>query len=400
MEIKRYLYLFLGTLTLLITGLMYNFTVFNEPIINDIGCNQSQISLAFSICQISLCCGGLILGHCYNKVKFNISMVIASLFLTIGLIFTSYAKTIVQVYIFYSILMNLSAGYLYKGVIAAVLPWFNDKPGLANGIMMLGAGLTAFVFNVPTTKLISIIGWRKSMRVLAVVAFVITFVVAITVRKKSVIAEHKNKKSLAKKEYETKEMIRSSYFYTYFIWSVLMLAGCTSITGNAISIARSIGINSQNAAVISMVISFFNSLGRVLYGILYDKKGFKASMLIVTTFFTLGAFMLQVGLVSKSVMALIIAFLGIGVAFGGIPTLSSTYILNMFGGKNYAKNYSVQGMFSLFSPIAGTSVFSIIYSMSNNYSLSYSYLVIYAIIGFLVFFMLNKLLEQEESYDK
>lgn len=53
-----------------------------------------------------------------------------------------------MIYVCYSVMLA-GAGFAYKALLTSVMTWFNDKPGLASGILVMGAGLTAFVFNVP-----------------------------------------------------------------------------------------------------------------------------------------------------------------------------------------------------------------------------------------------------------
>lgn len=109
-------------------------------------------------------------------------------------------------------------------------------------------------------------------------------------------------------------------------------------------------------------------------------------------FFAAGTVMLQLAIVSRSAVLLSVAFVAVGLAFGGIPTISSTYILHTFGRANYASNFSAMGLYSLFSPVFGTTVFSVLYGSTQDYSISYSYLVAYAAIAAVLYLALNRLL--------
>ena len=69
---KRYLYLIVGTISMCIYGLMYNWTVFSYPVQQSIGITESAAANVFSICQIFLTIGGLVSGFLYYKINYKL----------------------------------------------------------------------------------------------------------------------------------------------------------------------------------------------------------------------------------------------------------------------------------------------------------------------------------------
>lgn len=394
---KRYIYLALATASMCVAGLMYNFTVFHDVIMNSIAIDQSSISLVFSLSQIMFCTGGIIFGFIYNKFSYRFLMVIGGALMVSGFFLTGRATQAWQLFLFYSIMMNLGAGAVYKVVLSAVLPWFYEKPGLASGIMMMGAGLTAFVFNVPTTKVIEAMGWRAAMTILALIVFVIVFVSAFVVEKGEQVKKTGGVVESDPNDTETKAMVIDPRWYLFFIWTVLLLAGCTTVTGNAVNLSKSLGMTASGAAALSMVISLFNASSRIFYGRAYDKMGRKAVMTIAVTCFAIASVLLQISLRSGSVVMLVITFMTTGFAFGGVPTIASTYILQTFGRTNYAANFGVQSAYSIFSPILGTTVFSMFFRATNNYASSYTYILVYGVLAVVLHLVINRLLAKQEA---
>lgn len=396
---QRNLYLIIATSAMIVCGLMYNLTVFFEVLSEDLNASYSTISIVFSISQICFCIGGLVLGFVFNKFKYKWTMTLASVSMGLGLILASQSTQVWQLFLFYSLIMNISAGFIYKSVLSTVIPWFKDKPGLATGIMMMGAGLTAFIFNYPTTILILTIGWRNTMFLLGCLALCITLSAAHLIQRNTdqkTQTVNINEKTENRNDCNSKEMLATSKFYLFFVWTILLLAGCTTITGNSVGLSREIGLNVSESALLSMVISLFNAISRVWYGTLYDKRGRKLSMGIATTFFLLGALFLEIAMVYKNMYILIVSFMFIGIAFGGVPTISSTYTLKTFGKKFYASNFGIMGTYSVFSPILGTTIFSIIYRNSNSYLISSMYIFIYAIISVIFYILLNNIKEKPQ----
>ena len=121
---KRYFYLGLGSLAMCVFGLMYNWTVF---------AGAASVANVFSVCQICFCAGGVLSGFIYYRVRFRASMIAASLMILAGLFLTSRAENVMMIYVCYSVMFSLGAGFAYKALLTSVMTWFNDKPGLASG---------------------------------------------------------------------------------------------------------------------------------------------------------------------------------------------------------------------------------------------------------------------------
>lgn len=395
---KRYFYLGLGSLAMCVFGLMYNWTVFSPAVSAQLNVSAASVANVFSVCQICFCAGGVLSDFIYYRVPFRASMLIASLMIGVGLFLTSRADQVAMIYACYSVLFSLGAGFAYKALLTTVMTWFNDKPGLASGVLVMGAGLTAFVFNVPTSLIIESLGWRTAMLLLALIAFVLSLVVSLIVRPRGIVRKAgKLEEGEEEGQVSTGQMMKSTRFYMYFIWSVLVLAGCSSLTGTAVSCGISFGISATMAATLSMIISLFNSVSRVFYGIIYDKIGRKTAMGIATTLFIIAVIILYCAFTLGSTALLAVSFIFVGLSFGAVPTISSAYILTTFGKKYYPSNFSIQGTYTLFSPFLGTMLFSALFTATQSYPLSYSYLIAYALIALGLFFGLNRLLNNPKT---
>lgn len=392
---KRYIYLAIGTIAMVIYGLMYNWTVFSPQVQVDLQVSAASLANVFSICQIFLTLGGLVSGFIYYRINYRLSMIITSLMMGAGLLITSFATNTLAIYFFYSFCYTFGAGYAYKSLLTAIMTWFPDKSGLASGILLMGAGLTAFIFNVPMTYLIESFGWRSAMMILALIAFVITFIAGIiVVPTKSVVIKNESHEELETiDDVPTKTMLKSNKFWLYFIWSILVMAGCTTIIGNAVNCGISFGISATVAAALSMIISLFNSVSRIFYGYIYDKMGRKVTMGIATVFFAFSISLLFIAFMSSSTLLLSISFIFIGLTFGAVPTISNIYILKTFGPKYYPSNFSIQYLYSLISSFAGTMLFSLFFSITQTYSISCSFIIVYVIIAIALYLALNKVLK-------
>lgn len=393
---KRLIYLALGSMAMCVYGLMYNWTVFSPAVQADLQVSAASVANVFSYCQICFCLGGVLSGFIYYKINFRKSMIFASCMIFAGLYLTSQANQVAIILLGYSLIFSLGAGFGYKALLTTVMTWFFDKPGLASGVLVMGAGLTAFVFNVPTSLAIEQVGWRNAMLGLAVIAFVLSMITAVLVTPRGVVRKASSDPIEETDQISTKQMMKSGRFYVYFIWSVLLLAGCSSISGTSVSCGISFGISATMAATLSMIISLFNSMSRVFYGLIYDKIGRKTAMGIATTLFVIAVVLLFSAFAFNSTLLLSVSYIFIGLSFGAVPTISSAYILTTFGKKYYPSNFSIQGTYSLFSPFFGTMLFSTLFATSQRYVTAYSYLAIYAVAAIVLVLLLNRLLAKKE----
>jgi OFA family oxalate/formate antiporter-like MFS transporter len=94
MSNKRWLYLGMGTLTLLFLGLIYAWSIFRTPIGELFpDWSISQLSLTFTISMIFFCLGGFAGGLMSKKLSIRARMLISAVMLLIGFFMVSTVKT-------------------------------------------------------------------------------------------------------------------------------------------------------------------------------------------------------------------------------------------------------------------------------------------------------------------
>ena len=129
MENKRGLYAVVGTIVLLLAGLIYAWSVFSSPISAYFPeWTKAQLSLTFTICMSAFCLGGLVTGLLSKKMNIKISLIISAIMFFVGFFIASRANSIAMLYIGYGVLAGFAAGIVYNAVMSTLTKWYADKP--------------------------------------------------------------------------------------------------------------------------------------------------------------------------------------------------------------------------------------------------------------------------------
>ena len=189
MNNKRWLYLGMGTLTLLFLGLIYAWSIFRTPFGEMYpDWSISQLSLTFTISMIFFCLGGFAGGLLSKKLSIGVRMLISAAMLLVGFFVVSMMKadspaaSLTMLYIFYGVFGGGGVGVAYNGVIGTINKWFPDKVGLASGIMLMGFGLGGLVLGSVVNSMIGSMGLLKVFRVLGIAICVVCVLAAVIIK--------------------------------------------------------------------------------------------------------------------------------------------------------------------------------------------------------------------------
>lgn len=139
-----------GTLIHLFLGSVYAWSVFQNPLMEKTGWNNTETTMAFSLIILTL---GLTASWAGGKIKkytpHRMAMVGGVLF-SLGYIISSFAfemNNLWLCYLSYGILGGIGLGLAYVTPVTVVSSWFTKNQGLATGIVVMGFGLGAFVMS-------------------------------------------------------------------------------------------------------------------------------------------------------------------------------------------------------------------------------------------------------------
>src|ERR1051326_2057155 len=151
--------LFLGPIPIV----LFSFGVFLKPLIREFHSTRSDVSLAITLYSVILALGLPIAGRLSDR--FGPRKVILPATLLSGCILLSAyfcSGHIWQLYLLYLALGAASSGVAAVSYSHIVSRWFDDRRGLALGLMMAGLGFGGLVLPIAAQYLIAEFGWRTA----------------------------------------------------------------------------------------------------------------------------------------------------------------------------------------------------------------------------------------------
>lgn len=334
-------------------GIAYIWSVFQTGIANSIfNGDNAAASLTFSLLLATLTIGSVFGGRLTTKYSTRIVVFIGGIILSLGFFIASFvtASNPWLLWVTYGIMGGIGMGFTYSTTIACAQKWYPHKKGLITGIIVSALGFGGVVFTPIVEALISYfggvgIGETKTFMALSLVFLVVCTFGSLFMKnppagyKMDAVVSKKAtanavKKIKGAKDYLPTEMLRTPQFYLITATFALACIGGLMMIGFAKPIAVARGL-SETATIGVLAISMFNSLGRLLWGIISDKLGRKNTIMILLS--GTAVLSLLVNAVTGYWIYVLIAL--IGFFYGGLLSTFPSLTADLFGAKYMATNY-------------------------------------------------------------
>ncbi len=381
----RWLMLVMGTLILLVLGSLYAWSTYRTTLCEEFDWTVSSAQMTFSISMMTFCLGGLISGIVTKKIGTKIPAIFSAVLMAAGLIMSSYINSLAGLYIAYGVLYGVGVGIGYNVVMGTIVKWFPDKTGLCSGILLFGFGISSLLVGRIGAVLINSIGWRSMFLYFGIIFGIIVLILGLLIKQPSAedtagLVTSAKAKSAPYAELNAGGMIKTKNFWLFFIWVTALSAAGLVIVGNSTPFADTITGDLATAATIAGIISVCNGFGRIIFGTLFDAKGFKFEMTSVIILFVIATAVLLAATATGSVAVLVIAYVLAGFAYGGVTPANSAFTAKFFGNTNYALNLSIVNLNLLVASYL-PQVASKIIDSTGSYNGAFYYVIVLAVVA-------------------
>ncbi len=396
---KRWLYLFTGSIVFFCIGIVYAWSIF-AGMFKDIFPSWTSTALAttFTIVMAFFCLGNFSAGFISKKLSTRAMLAMCAGLIGAGFIGVSLIteNTLWLLYLSYGVVGNFGVGITYNIVLSTIARWFPDKIGAASGTLMMCFAFSTLVLGVGANSLSPIFGWRMIFAGLAVLMTLVVAVAAMILKlpENDISIQNTrvpdNRRSFPKSEMTVEEMLKSSAFWLFFIWGILLLVAVYAIMGNVKQCVLELDQTATGIATFSVtLLSICNGFGRMLLGSLYDRLGRIKTMTLDTSLIIVSSILMIAAFQVHSVPLMLLGVVFTGFSYGGVPPTSSAFTVDYFGANNYSMKFGIVTLY-IFVGAFGSSLAGIIKDKAGSFRNLFYILILLGIVAFILNLFIGK----------
>ena len=367
---------------------VFTFGVFLGPLNTEFGWERGPLSLTTSITFGISGLAGLVTGKLCDRYGPRIIVTLGGIIMGAGFMLMAHVTTLVQVYIFWGLLLGIAHSCCTLPILSTIPRWFVKKRGIAVSMTFAGFGLGSIVTPVLVQTFISSFGWRNAVIIIGIIAWAITIPMSQLTRK--------DPASMKLRPYgESEEMegsntgnldegltlskaTRTLPFWIIGTISFLWLFCQQIIIVHVVPHATDKGIAELVAAGILSILAVFTVVGKLSMGFIADKLGPRKSLSLCLI---LGTLTFVWFFFAKEIWAFYLFAIAFGFALGGTKPLDMLVPAELFGIKSLGTILSVILLCGTIGAALGPAFAGYIFDMVGNYNAALITLAVMSMIA-------------------
>ncbi|MEJ2724220.1 MAG: OFA family MFS transporter [Deltaproteobacteria bacterium] len=350
---------FSGTGINLALGILYTWSIFKGAIKQSVekggegafNWDLASLNDPYAVCCIVFAFVMILAGKCQDRFGPRVTAFIGGILVGLGFIWISQTTSYVAWVLGFGLLAGTGIGFGYSAATPPALKWFPPaKTGMIAGLVVAGFGL-ASVYIAPLAQyLLGIWGLQKAMMFFGIAFLIVVCGLSMLLINPPAgyvpeVAGAQEGKGVpapsVRMEARPSEMLKTRAFYTiWFIYFIGAGAGLMVIGSVAGMAKKSMG---EMAFLVVAIMAIGNAGGRITAGILSDRIGRRATLLIMLSFQTI-LMLVAVPIVgAEKASAVLLVFLAtfIGFNYGTNLSLFPSLTKDNWGLKNFGINYGI-----------------------------------------------------------
>jgi MFS family permease len=297
-------------------------------------------------------------------------------------------------YLTYGVIGGIGLGMAYITPVAMVTKWFPDKRGLASGMVVMGFGLGAFIYNQIVPRIGSFAAAAKAATAYTtahdaaikahaafddaayrlspdavhavmsvfigsgIVFLILGVACAAMLRNPPEGATAASGPAASQQNFTPTEVLRMPQLYGLWIILFLNVTAGILIISNAVPIYSDLtGATAALAGSVYGVVAIFNGLGRFFWGWISDRIGRNLAYTLIFAIQVV-VFLILGHLTNFAAVGLCFAIvlLCYGGGFGVMPSFNADYFGTKYMGQNYGYILTAWGVAGVVGPVIGATV--------------------------------------------
>lgn len=316
-------------------GSIYAYSKWIEPLSKELNWDSHDTKTGFSLAICFLGLTAAFMGKLAQKIGPTKAGLLATSFLTLGLLGSALAVNVDNIYLFYltfGVLQGIGLGFGYVVPVYTVVKWFPDKPGLASGIIIMSFALGSLLASFLIAPLIASMGLYGAFATLGIGYGICMLLSALYLANPVTagIIQHKHI------DLTPKEIITDKRFIALWLLLFLNVCGGIAIISKAAVLGQEVvGMSATQATMFVAIIGLFNGIGRLFWSSISDKIGCWTTFMIfiginVVCFSLIPSF--STNTISFQILTYII-IAGYGAGFATMPS----FVKSIFGTEKYGQ---------------------------------------------------------------
>lgn len=368
-------------------GVRYAFGVFFLPLLNEFGWTRAMTSGAFSLSIIIEGMLSMVMGMLTDRIGPRVAIVISGLCLGVGYLLMSQINSVLQMYLFYGIIIGAGMGGVMVTLLSTVARWFTTRRGMMSGIVLTGSGFGALIASPIANQLIAVYTWRTAYLIIGGAILVVILTAAQFLKRDPTKTKQAHYSRTGTKESQPMPEITGFTFNkaagTRQFWLIFGLDFLYGFFEFAIVVhiaphATGLGNSATTAAAILSVFGALQIVGRIALGTSADILGSRKTFIIGFLLSTVVLFLLIPITQTWGLFVLAAVF---GITAGGIGPLVSIVIAELFGLRSHGLLLGITVMGFAIGAATGPLLSGYLFDVTGNYQMAFLVCGVASIIG-------------------
>ncbi len=323
-------------------GGAYAYSVYKNPIVEELGWEASQVTIAFTIMMGLAGFAAAMFGSFVEKQGPRKSAILAALLFGLGQGGAGIAilmDSVVLYWLTYGLLSGLGMGIGYIAPVSTLVKWFPDRRGLATGMAVLGFGSGALLTAPIAASLMESVGISTTYFILGISYFTLMILGALYIAPPKAgdipgaenVSKYGPSKTTELAQMTAREAIKTKHFW--MLWSMHLInvtAGLMMISVASPMAQEIVGLSIASAATMVGLMGLFNGGGRLLWAAASDYIG-RSNVFVIFFVIQLFAF-LTLPFTTNVIIFQLFIFLVVSCYGGGFSNLPA-FASDLFGTK-------------------------------------------------------------------
>jgi len=362
-------------------GSFIAYGVFFPSLLDAFGWSRTMLSGASSMAFLLMGFLGILAGALNDRFAPRIIMAVTGVILGSSYLLLSRVNAAWQLYLFFGLLTGIGLSGIDVIPLTTTSRWFTARRGVMTGLVKVGTGAGQLIMPFLAGVCITRLGWRNAYSIIGLIVLVGIVGAGLLLRRDPAqmgqVPDGRNSPNdrrapEGESGLSIGEALRCGSFWMLCALNLLAVAGMFVILVHVVPHASDLGIKTLQAAGILSTIGGVSMLGRLSVGFAIDGIGSRKCLQICLVILIASFIWLQV---ARHVWMLYVFAAIYGIAHGGIFTVISPIVAELFGIRSHGSLFGVVVFGGTVGGAIGPILAGLVFDVTRSYHLVFMSLI-------------------------